>query len=207
MKSLPTIVVLRPRVGSNVQGPTVTNVDRPVRVFEGASPRTIVALTSTIVKNSTEAELRILRKSIRTDAFEEESAGQRRDAPTKDELLEKEAEQQEKADDVESQDASAPIMMANLDTTLETMSVSEEQCQLFSTDEAAIKALSKHPFSTHADILSIISHVPYASASGNVLSKLPFDVTAHPDAQSGVAIQVSVNICQERYLDGFDRHC
>jgi hypothetical protein len=245
IKSVPTIVVLRPRLVEREGKEHLTNADRPLHAFEGAGPSTLVALTAAIVQNSTEAERAVMSQTLDVTLFDDDrykadansnSAGSSKsnkaaqkaadraarnraggrnadgswgavDADSDEEDVDSEdaaaeaaaaaksAAEEEGADDGSGSgggDARGIITLAQLESNMENITVSEEECESYSTPMATVRALAGHALSGHAEIMSVLTHEPLAApASGNEpFSALPFDVSQHPDAKSGVAIQM-----------------
>ena len=73
--------------------------------------------------------------------------------------------------------------------------VTEAECRAFATDTTSLKSLADKQFSGQQRILSAV-HFCDREAEGlaQPISELPFDVSAHPNARSGVARQMVARI-------------
>ena len=190
VKQMPTCIVLRPRLVEREGQMHLTNIDRPLHVTRGSGPHVIVELTAVIADASTEAERKVLAQTIDLSLFD--------DARTKEKKKEKKkADASDEGDDEEAtgnEDAEVeePIVsMASLESTMDSIVVSDAECAGYSTDQATINRLARHQFDGHDNIMNIVSQRPFEASAEHVnFAELPFDVSRHPDAKSGVAVQM-----------------
>ena len=182
--SLPASIVLRPRLVPQGRGKPakLSNIDWPERRVNASGPETIVQLATAIVVASTDAERSVLGQTIDLSLFEVDPAAAESGAEASKRLL----------------------TVAELESSLDGVAVSDAECVANSTGADTLACLADHQFHGHAEILGILSveasgpstrqateEVSRPATSTNTArSPLPFNVSAHPDAKSGVARQM-----------------
>lgn len=184
--SLPASIVLRPRLVPQGRGKPakLSNVDWPERRVNASGPETIVQLATAIVVASTDAERSVLGQTIDLSLFEADPAAAESGAQASKRL----------------------VTVAELESSLDGVAVSDAECVANSTSADTMACLANHQFHGHAAILDILSVEASAGPStrqsskenasrpgtsaGATQSPLPFNVSAHPDAKSGVARQM-----------------
>eukprot|EP00750_Incisomonas_marina_P014138 INCI17609.11.p1 GENE.INCI17609.11~~INCI17609.11.p1 ORF type:complete len:5029 (+),score=1065.32 INCI17609.11:298-15384(+) len=195
VKSMPTCIVLRPRLVEREGKMHLTNIDRPLHVTRGGGPHVIVELTAVIADASTEAERKVLAQTIDLSLFDDErtkAAKKKKKSSTSDNVDDELDEDEVDEDKENEEELKEPIVsMATLESTMESIAVSDAECVSYSTDQATLDQLSSHPFDGNDQIMSILSQQPYEVSEAHAnFSELPFDVSRHPDAKSGVAVQM-----------------
>lgn len=83
---------------------------------------------------------------------------------------------------------------------MENIQVSHQECMSYTTSQRTLDALAGHPLKNHDNVLGVLSYEQHAPGHGDneLFARLPFDVSRHPDAKSGVALQVCVCVCMSR---------
>ena len=96
------------------------------------------------------------------------------------------------------------ITLAQLESNMEKIQVSHQECMSYTTSQSTLDALAGHPLQDHDTVLGVLSYEQHASGDGDNgnFSRLPFDVSRHPDAKSGVALQVccTLNVFSQCWL-------
>ena len=183
----PTLIGLRPTkpVDPDASEEKVAlNMIKPLFRLTGGGPGAVTTLARIIVQSSTPDERDVLAQSLNIDSFLDGTE-------TTDTVI---ADVGAKAKS-KKEKRSKFLSVTSLQSAMAQIDVSESECSAFATDTTTLQFLAEKQFSGHPRILSAVQlHDREAEGLAQPISELPFDVSAHPNARSGVARQMVARI-------------
>ena len=183
----PTLVGLRPTAPVDPEATdeqVALSMIKPLFRLTGGGPGVVTTLARIIVKASTPDERDVLSQSLNLDHFLEGTGTTDTVIVDVGEKSKSKAGKEEKF-----------LSVTSLQSAMAQMDVTEAECRAFATDAATVQFLADEQFSGQQRILSAVQHCDReAEGLAQPISELPFDVSAHPNARSGVARQMVARI-------------